>query len=464
MSNLIRISNLTKKYKKNFALDGLNLEVDNGVVVGILGPNGSGKTTLIKIMAGLIKSYSGEVTINGTKPGTETKSYVSYLPDRNILNNFNKISHCIKYYKKFFDDFDTVKCEDLLNSLSLNSNMKISSLSKGMSEKLHLALTLSRKAKLYILDEPIAGVDPVARDEILNAIINNIDPESTMIISTHLVRDLENIFTEVAFISNGKIVEYSDAEKIRIERGMTIDQSYKKIFGGHNDFVEKPIPDSDISVKNIPTETHPVNEINIEEYSKEDILVDKSKKENIPTEDIIVNKVFKADHSNLSDNSQEKTDEEVSVEETIVEDTNIEEPTVEETIVEKISKEEPIVEETVVEEISKEEPIVEETVVEEISTEESTVEETVAEEIPVKETTIEASNEEKPPKKKPVKNIVNIVEDNIFVEDFSKENKKINLEETTEYNSIREDILVSKGNGNKDNNSEDNNIGGNLNG
>ncbi|HHX67755.1 MAG: ABC transporter ATP-binding protein [Miniphocaeibacter sp.] len=236
MNSIVQISNLTKKYNNNLALDNLNLELKNGTVVGLLGPNGSGKTTLIKILAGLLRSYSGEVLIDGEAPGPITKAYVSYLPDRSILNNFNKISDSIKFFEDFFEDFNTSKCKNILNSLALNEDSKIKSLSKGMVEKLHLSLILARKAKLYILDEPIAGVDPVARDEILNAIIDNIEPESTMIISTHLVRDIENIFDEVAFISNGKIIEYDIAENIRTQSGISIDEKYKEIFGGvYND-------------------------------------------------------------------------------------------------------------------------------------------------------------------------------------------------------------------------------------
>lgn len=236
MNNIVQISNLTKKYNSNIALDNLNLELKNGTVVGLLGPNGSGKTTLIKILAGLLRSYSGEVLINDEAPGPITKAYVSYLPDRNVLNNFNKISDSIKFFEDFFEDFNTTKCKEILNSLALKEDSKIKSLSKGMVEKLHLSLILARKAKLYILDEPIAGVDPVARDEILNAIIDNIEPESTMIISTHLVRDIENIFDEVAFISNGKIIEYDIAENIRTQSGISIDEKYKEIFGGvYND-------------------------------------------------------------------------------------------------------------------------------------------------------------------------------------------------------------------------------------
>ncbi|WP_100065970.1 ABC transporter ATP-binding protein [Miniphocaeibacter massiliensis] len=232
MSNLINISNLTKLYGKNTALDNLNLDIESGKVVGLLGPNGSGKTTLIKIIAGLMKSYSGKVLVDGKEPNEITKAYVSYLPDRNFLLNQPKVKDGISFFKDFFEDFDQEKCHRILNKLNINEESKISSLSKGMKEKLNLALILSRKAKVYILDEPIAGVDPIARDEILNVIIENIEPGSTMLICTHLVRDIENIFDDVAFISNGKIIKYDSTENIRIETGGSIDEAYREVFGG----------------------------------------------------------------------------------------------------------------------------------------------------------------------------------------------------------------------------------------
>ncbi len=232
MNNIVKISNLIKKYNNNLALDNLNLTIESGRVIGLLGPNGSGKTTLIKILAGLIKSYSGEVSIDGKTPSHITKEYISYLPDRNFLINLTTIASSVEFFKDFFKDFDENKCSKILQSLNLQLDSKINTLSKGMTEKLSLALILSRKAKLYILDEPIAGVDPVARDEILNAIIENIEPGSSLIVCTHLVRDIETIFDDVAFINNGKIIKYDTTENLRIETGNSIDQCYKDIFGG----------------------------------------------------------------------------------------------------------------------------------------------------------------------------------------------------------------------------------------
>ncbi len=232
MSNLIEIRDLSKKYGKNYALKNINLSLDSGKVVGLLGPNGSGKTTLIKIITGLIRTYTGEILLDDFKPGKVTKSFVSYLPDKDILYSFNKISDCIAYYNDFYKDFDKKKVNRLLKNLGLDPSTKIISLSKGMSEKLHLAMVLARKAKIYVLDEPIAGVDPVARDEILNTIIDNIAPNSTMIISTHLVKDIENIFEDVIFIKEGEIALVDTTENIRTNHSASIEEMYKKVFGG----------------------------------------------------------------------------------------------------------------------------------------------------------------------------------------------------------------------------------------
>jgi ABC-2 type transport system ATP-binding protein len=231
VDNIVEIKNLTKSYGRKLALDNLNLNIKKGKVVGILGPNGSGKTTLIKILVGILRQTKGEVLINGYKPGVQTKSIVSYLPDRNFLYEWMKVEDAIEMYKDFYADFDEKKCDDLLQFMRLERDMKVNSLSKGMKEKLNLTLVLSRKAKLYILDEPIAGVDPVARDQILDAIINNYEENSSMIITTHLVRYMEKIFDEVAFISDGKIILEGNAEKLREDKFMQIDDLYKEIFG-----------------------------------------------------------------------------------------------------------------------------------------------------------------------------------------------------------------------------------------
>lgn len=231
MTNIIEIKDLSKLYGRKKALDNINLNIEKGKVVGILGPNGSGKTTLIKILTGLLRQSGGEILIDGKEPGPYTKSIVSYLPDRNFLYNWMNIQDAIDLYKDFYRDFDEEKAYELLEFMKLDKNMKVDSLSKGMHEKLNLTLVLSRKSKLYILDEPIAGVDPVARDQILDAIIKNYNKESTMIITTHLVRDMESIFDDVAFLRDGVLELEGSAEELREERSMQIDDLYKEIFG-----------------------------------------------------------------------------------------------------------------------------------------------------------------------------------------------------------------------------------------
>lgn len=231
MKNIVEINNLTKNYFKKRALDNISLNIEEGKVVGILGPNGSGKTTLIKILTGLLRQTKGEVLIDGHEIGVYTKSIVSYLPDRNFLYNWMTIMDAFEFYKDFYSDFDEKKFEELLDFMKLEKSMKITSLSKGMHEKLNLTLVLSRNAKIYILDEPIAGVDPVARDQILDAIINNYNENSAMLITTHLVRDMENIFEDVVFLKDGEIVLTGNAEVLREEKGKQIDDIYKEIFG-----------------------------------------------------------------------------------------------------------------------------------------------------------------------------------------------------------------------------------------
>lgn len=231
MTNIVETKNLSKSYFNKKALDNLNLKIESGKVVGILGPNGSGKTTLIKILTGLLRQSSGEVQIDGHDIGVYTKSIVSYLPDRNFLYKWMSIEDACEFYKDFYSDFNEERFEELLKFMKLEKNMKIEELSKGMHEKLNLSLVLSRNAKLYVLDEPIAGVDPVARDQILDAIINNYNEKSSMLITTHLVRDMENLFDEVIFLKEGNIVLEGNAEALREEKGKQIDDIYKEIFG-----------------------------------------------------------------------------------------------------------------------------------------------------------------------------------------------------------------------------------------
>lgn len=230
MNNIIEIKGLTKSYLNKKALNDISINMEMGKVIGILGPNGSGKTTMIKILTGILRPSKGQVLIDGKEPGVYTKSIVSYLPDRNFLYNWMNIQDAINFYKDFYEDFDENKAYELLEFMKLQRDMKITSLSKGMTEKLNLTLVLSRKAKVYVLDEPIAGVDPVARDQILDAIIKNYNKDSTMIITTHLVRDMENIFDDVIFLRDGEVHSMGNAEELREENNMQIDALYKKIF------------------------------------------------------------------------------------------------------------------------------------------------------------------------------------------------------------------------------------------
>ncbi|MFY9483138.1 MAG: ABC transporter ATP-binding protein [Tissierellaceae bacterium] len=231
MANIVEIRDLSKQYMRTKALDNVDLNIKQGRIVGILGPNGSGKTSLMKIIAGILRQTKGEILIDGLVPGPATKAIVSYLPDRNFLYRWMKIDDAINFFKDFYEDFDEGKADELLSFMNLDRGMKIDALSKGMHEKLNLTLVLSRKAKLYVLDEPIAGVDPVARDQILDAIIKNYNNNSTMIITTHLVRDIESVFDEVIFLKEGVVILQGNAEELREEKGMQIDSLYKEIFG-----------------------------------------------------------------------------------------------------------------------------------------------------------------------------------------------------------------------------------------
>ncbi|MBP2661517.1 MAG: transporter related protein, partial [Firmicutes bacterium] len=229
MYNVLEAENLSKSYLNKRALQGANLTIQQGKILGLLGPNGSGKTTFLKIAAGILHPSSGKLLIDGQKPGVYTKSIVSYLPDTEYLFKWMKIKDAVQYFKDFYSDFDEKKSFALLEFMKLDANSSVKSLSKGMKEKLKLTLVLSRKAKLYILDEPLGGVDPTAREKILDAIINNFSENSSMIITTHLVNDIERIFDEVAFISDGEIVLQGNAEELRSNKNKSIDELYREV-------------------------------------------------------------------------------------------------------------------------------------------------------------------------------------------------------------------------------------------
>lgn len=227
---LVEINHLTKKYGKNIAIDDLSLTLNGGRIVGLLGPNGSGKTTLMKILVGLITDYQGEVTIDGAAIGSHTKALVSYLSDEPYFPNWMKIRDAIIVYQDFYHDFDTEKCLFMLKDMGLNPNMQIKKLSKGMNEKFLLALCMCRKAMIYVLDEPIAGVDPAAREYILDTILTNYNENGLILISTHLVTDIERIFDEVVFIKEGQVVLHQNAEELREERNKSIDELFIEVF------------------------------------------------------------------------------------------------------------------------------------------------------------------------------------------------------------------------------------------
>lgn len=230
MNDILKAENLCKRYFHKKALQGANLTIQQGKIVGLLGPNGSGKTSFLKIAAGILHPSSGQLLIDGQKPGIYTKSIVSYLPDTEYLLKWMKIKDAVQYFRDFYSDFDEQKACELLEFMKLDAKSSVKSLSKGMKEKLKLTLVLSRKAKLYILDEPLGGVDPSAREKILDAIINNFHDTSSMLITTHLVNDIERIFDDVAFISGGEIILQGNAEELRLERNKSIDELYREVF------------------------------------------------------------------------------------------------------------------------------------------------------------------------------------------------------------------------------------------
>lgn len=230
MDNILEIKNLKKSYGDIEVLKDVNLTLESGKLLGLIGPNGSGKTTLLKCIMGLIKPDSGEILVDGKEIGVESKRVISFLPDCYHLYENLTISDAVNLYRDFYDDFNMKVCENLFNFMQIPKKGYAEKLSKGMKEKLLLALTLSRDTKLYILDEPVDGVDPLAKDIILNAIINTIKTGRTIIITTHQIRDLENLFDQVAFFRDGQVLFKEDAEFIRHKYKMPISEFYKEIF------------------------------------------------------------------------------------------------------------------------------------------------------------------------------------------------------------------------------------------
>lgn len=231
MNGLIEIRNLTKAYDaRHIAVNNISLTLPKGKIIGLLGPNGSGKTTLIKMLNGLLTPTEGSIWINGREVGPETKACVAYLPDRTYLAGGSRILDILKYFQDFYQDFSMEKALGMLENLHIDPGDKMNTLSKGTKEKVQLILVMSRNAELYVLDEPIAGVDPAARDYILRTIINNYNQEASVILSTHLIGDIEQVLDEVIFMRYGYLALYTSVDNIREQHGKSVDAYFREVF------------------------------------------------------------------------------------------------------------------------------------------------------------------------------------------------------------------------------------------
>lgn len=226
----IEIHQLTKQFGSLTALDSVDLSLEQGRIIGLLGPNGSGKTTLIKLLNGLLTPTEGEILINGMKPGIGTKKIVAYLPDRNALPDYMTTDQLTGLYQDFFEDFDKKQAESMIDDLGIDRRQTLKRMSKGTKEKLQLCLVMARNAQVYLLDEPIGGVDPATRDYILRTIISNYNEDALVIISTHLIADIESVIDDVVFLRDGRIVLHETAENIREEKGESVDQLFREVF------------------------------------------------------------------------------------------------------------------------------------------------------------------------------------------------------------------------------------------
>ncbi len=230
MNELLTCTGLTKQYGSKAALDNLNLTLPRGRIIGLLGPNGSGKTTLIKLINGLLAPTAGQLYINGNEPGPDTKKVVSYLPERTYFNSWMKVNDILDFFCDFYADFRRNRAEDMLQRLGIDPTARLSTMSKGTKEKVQLIMVMSRDADLYCLDEPIGGVDPAARDYILQTIISNYNENASVLISTHLISDIENVLDDVIFIQNGHIRLHTSVDAIRKQEGKSVDTLFREVF------------------------------------------------------------------------------------------------------------------------------------------------------------------------------------------------------------------------------------------
>ena len=230
MQSLIECHDLVKSFPGCQALRGINLQIPSGRIVGLLGPNGSGKSTLLKLCNGLLVPDSGQLLICGMVPGVETKKVVSYLPERTYLSDWMSVRQMIRFFEDFYEDFEAARAYDMLSRLNINPSQRIKTMSKGTREKVQLILVMSRRAQLYLLDEPIGGVDPAARDFILNTIIGNYNPEGSVLISTHLIADVEQVLDDVIFINNGTFVLCDSVDNIRAQQDKSVDMLFREVF------------------------------------------------------------------------------------------------------------------------------------------------------------------------------------------------------------------------------------------
>lgn len=227
---VLEIKGISKSYGKKEALNNINLSIERGKIIGLLGPNGSGKTTLIKLINGLLTPNEGEITVDGNRIGNESRLAVSYLPDKTYLPDWMKVSDIFKMFTDFYSNFEIEKARDMLGRLNISEGERLKALSKGNKEKVQLILVMSRNAKLYLLDEPIGGVDPAARDYILNTIITTYNPDASVIISTHLISDIEKVLDEAIFIDRGQIVLHDTVDNIRENMGKSVDGYFREVF------------------------------------------------------------------------------------------------------------------------------------------------------------------------------------------------------------------------------------------